>query len=143
MLLLKLLLLQKNCLLKSKSIKLVLKLAKAILVEPNYTFFYSYNSHLLCIKLYHNICLLFKHLYYFYLNYYTTFLFHSNQFFYLEYSILSELNITYLILKGVLYMVNNNDNKALLWIAILILIIFACSKDNSSRPVNFDTYFGL
>jgi len=40
-------------------------------------------------------------------------------------------------------MVNNNDNKALLWIAILILIIFACSKDNSSRPVNFDTYFGL
>ena len=38
---------------------------------------------------------------------------------------------------------NNNNNKTLLWIAILILIICACSRDNSSRPVNFDTYFGL
>lgn len=40
-------------------------------------------------------------------------------------------------------MQNNNDDKTLLWIAILILIVFTCNRDNSSRPVNFDTYFGL
>ena len=38
-------------------------------------------------------------------------------------------------------MCNLNDSKTLLWIAILILIVYACSKDNSSRPLNFDTFF--
>ena len=37
-------------------------------------------------------------------------------------------------------MCNNNDNT-LIWIAILILIIFACCRDNSSRPMNFNTFF--
>lgn len=38
-------------------------------------------------------------------------------------------------------MCNLNDSKTLLWIAILILIVYACNKDNSSRPMNFDTFF--